>query len=142
MPYLAMMDRLRQFLSTPSSALVVIGYSFGDQHLNDLMIQGSQGIPIFALMYGRLDDHTHAIDLACKRPNLSLIAADGAVVGTKKALWEEFSEEPTSNLPRGTIEWTKQSSSNDCWKALFGLGDFVRFGSFLQDISGTRDIGR
>lgn len=145
MPYLAMMDRLRKFLSTPSSALIIVGYSFGDQHLNDVIVQGLQGTPsaaVFALMYGDIGNHSNAVSLARERGNLSLIAENAAVIGTKESPWGEFQEKPDSNLPSGTVEWAKGPDEKDPWRAIFKLGDFRCFGAFLQDISGMKDSGR
>lgn len=145
MPYLAMMDRLRKFLSTPSSALIVVGYSFGDQHLNDVIVQGLRGTPsaaVFALMYGHLGDHSNAVSLAIECGNLSIIGENGVVIGTKESSWGESQEKPDSNLPGGTVEWVKGPDEKDPWRANFKLGDFICFGDFLQDISGMKDSGR
>lgn len=145
MPYLAMMDRLRRFLSTPSSALIIGGYSFGDQHLNDVIIQGLQGTSssaVFALMYGPLSQYSSAVSIAKERGNLSLIAKNGAVIGTKESPWRESEEKPESNLPEGAVEWAKGADEKDTWKATFRLGDFLCFGAFLQDISGIKELGR
>jgi hypothetical protein len=144
MPYLAMMDRLRKFLGTPSSALIIVGYSFGDQHLNELIVQGLQGSPTtiaFALMYKKLSTYSTAIKLAKENGNLSVIAEDGCVVGTKKTLWKDTDDQPDSNLPKGTIEWRQESNGDDKWKASFKLGDFKSFGEFLLDISGKKESG-
>jgi hypothetical protein len=145
MPYIAMMDRLRRFLSTPSSALIIVGYSFRDQHLNDVIVQGLQGTPsavVFALMCDPLSNCPTAISLAKERANLCLIAKDGAVIRTKETLWGEAEEQPDLTLPGGAVEWTKGPGANDSWKATFNLGDFRIFGSFLQDISGIKDTGK
>jgi len=141
MPYLAMMDQLRKFLSTPSSAMIVVGYSFGDQHLNDVIVQSLQGTPstaVFALMYGPLKNYTSAVSLAKERGNLSILAEDGTVTGTRKQIWRELDEQPDSLLPSGAIEWTKGAKEDDPWKASFKLGDFNSFGAFLQDIAGKK----
>ncbi len=144
MPYLAMMDRLKKFLSVSSSALIIIGYSFGDQHLNDVIIQGLQGSPttiVFALMCGSLSDYTNAMMLAKERGNLSVIAKDGAVIGTKEIQWLESEEKPESNLPIGAVEWSKVTPEDTFWKPSVEIGDFKIFGSLLQDISGEKSEG-
>ncbi len=142
MPYLAMMDRLRSFLSIPSSALIIVGYSFSDEHINDVLIQtlrGSSSSAIFALMYGELENNSYVVALAKGCGNFSVIAKNGAVIGTKEALWKEVKEQPDSNLPVRAVEWTKDDVS-DSWKASFKLGDFLCLGAFLQEISGTKDL--
>jgi hypothetical protein len=139
MPYLAMMDRLKKFLSTSSGALIVVGYSFRDQHLNDVIIQSLQGTPsaaVFALMHGPLSNYSIAVQLAKERGNLSILATNGAVTGTKEHIWNEREEEPDTMLSGGAVEWKKGPKEEDSWQAYFKLGDFVSFGAFLQDISG------
>jgi hypothetical protein len=145
MPYLALMDRLRRFISTPSSTLITVGYSFADQHINDVIIQSAQGTPTaatFALMYGELNQYRSAINIAKRLSNLSLIAQNGAVIGTKEALWIESNEKPDSNLPSGVLEWTHGAEDSKTWKASVSLGDFRCFGGFLQNISGMRGAWR
>jgi len=141
MPYLAMMDQLRKYLSTPSSVMIIIGYSFGDQHLNDVIIQSLQGSPstaVFALMYGPLKEYLNAVTLAKGRGNLCILAKDGTVTGTREEKWREADEQPDSFLPSGIIEWKKGTKKDDPWKASLKLGDFNKFGVFLQDITGKK----
>lgn len=141
MPYLAMMDQLKKFLSTPPSVMIIVGYSFGDQHLNDVIIQGLQGTPstaVFALMYMPLKKYPNAAIFAKTRGNFSILAKDGTITGTREQMWRELDEQPDSFLPSGTIEWEKGAKKGDLWKAILKLGDFNKFGSFLQDITGKK----
>jgi len=143
MPYLAMMDRLRKFLHTPSSVLIIVGYSFNDQHLNDLIRQGLQGTSssaAFALLYDALGQYPTGEALSIERSNLSLIAKDGAIFGTKKHSWVRVTEIPDSNLPEGTIRWTRGNGETHPWCSTFHLGDFSYFGKFLQQISGIKEF--
>lgn len=81
MPFLAMTDRLRGFLSKPSATLVTCGYSFRDEHLNECMIEALSGNPravVFGLVFGTLADHSEAAALARSTTNLNLLAKDGA----------------------------------------------------------------
>ena len=41
MPYLAMVDRLRAFLKQPTSTLILCGYSFRDEHVNEVYRDGN-----------------------------------------------------------------------------------------------------
>jgi hypothetical protein len=45
MPYLAMMDRLKDFLLNNSSLLFMSGYSFGDEHINDIICRSLETNP-------------------------------------------------------------------------------------------------
>ena len=53
MPYLAMLDRLRDFLARGQGVLVTCGYSFADQHLNEVILHGLRSNPtaICSLIY-------------------------------------------------------------------------------------------
>ena len=54
LPFIAYMDRLRRFLIGGEVLFVVLGYSFGDQHINDVLIQSLRANPrlaISAFMY-------------------------------------------------------------------------------------------
>jgi len=139
MPYLAMIDRLRSFLKRPSSALVICGYSFRDDHLNANLVQGVQGNPtavIFALLYGKLASYGAAVKLATSRANFSLLAEDGAVIGTKHASWMSKEGEEIGS-PSPAVEWVaKDSAAADIRQARFTLGDFARFGYFVGELIG------
>ncbi len=139
MPYLAMIDRLRAFLKRPSAVLVVCGYSFRDDHLNAILVQGLQGnatAQVFALLHGKCANYGTAVRLASTRANLSLLAEDGAVVGTKQAPWIGKDGEETSSP--SIAEWVaKAPGEGELRQARFRLGDFARFGSFLGELIGA-----
>ena len=83
MPYLAMLDRLRNFLLSGQAVLVTCGYSFSDRHLNDVILQGLTANPsaiCFALLFGDRAKYPVAVAAARTRANLSLLAVDGAVL--------------------------------------------------------------
>jgi hypothetical protein len=44
-PYLAMMDRLKAFLKKPGAILVSCGFSYRDQHINEIIDQSLRGNP-------------------------------------------------------------------------------------------------
>lgn len=145
MPYLAMIDRLRAFLKKPYSVLIVCGYSFGDQHLNDVFFQGLQGNPtaaVFALQFGAISQYAFAIKESMKRANLSLLAEDEAIIGTKRAQWmsKDNASGNGNNDYSDYVEWDQQPES-DQKKMHFNLGDFNLLGKFLQDLTGIREKG-
>jgi hypothetical protein len=118
MPYLAMIDQLRGFLRKRRATIVICGYSFGDEHLEDVLLQELEGNPTaaaFALMHGALGDYATAVSLAERRPNLSLIAQDAAVIGTQRGDW---------------------APGNDGAPVSITIGDFNRLGDLLAEMSG------
>ena len=141
LPYLAMIDRLRAFLKQPTAALVVCGYSFRDEHINEVIIQGLQSTQtaiVFGLLYGKLSDYPAAVTLAAARANLSLLALDGAVVSTREARWPEKNKEAVSEVGAG-VRWRPSDPANDTGSRIaeFTLGDFDVLGQFLRDLAGA-----
>lgn len=139
MPYLAMLDRLRAFFQgNDAPRLVVCGYSFLDDHLNEVLLDGLRGnrnAQCFALMYSSLDNHPRVVNYAQRQSNLTVLAWDGAVVGTRlggyragtaggqeHAPWL-FEEVPSEGDPK------KDSPRSR-------LGDFHYFGLFLEQLCG------
>jgi hypothetical protein len=141
MPYLAMIDRLRAFLKQPSAALVLCGYSFRDDHINEIIVQGLQGnqtAAAFALLYSNLEPYPKAINLSLERPNLTLLAKDAAVIGSCLATWAEKDAESIPTIDYPWIKWVpsnQKENKNNC-SAEFNLGDFVVFGAFLRELVG------
>lgn len=133
MPYLAMLDRLREFLGKGQAVLVTCGYSFADQHLNELITTGLRGNPTavcFGLLYGPRASYPEAVGKAKLHPNLTLLARDGAVLGAVERDWH--SEDLSGHPLHGTCVYKKASAAdepeNNCQ---FLLGDFGKLGAFL-----------
>lgn len=140
MPYLAMFDRLRAFLRKPSSVLIVSGYSFRDDHINEVMLQSLQGNStaiIFALLFGKLQDYSHVVKFSTNRANLTVLAEDEAVIGTKRSQWMERQEIGELAHSLG-VEWVVKENpvTKGIKQARFKLGDFARFGNLLEDLIG------
>jgi hypothetical protein len=138
MPYLAMIDRLRAFLRGRAAALIVCGYSFNDEHLNEVITQGLEGNPTaaaFGLLHGELGRYGRARALALRRSNLSLLAEDAAIVGTHEAEWAP-SDAPAQTEPmQGNTEPEKTFT-----RTRFPLGDFAVFGAMLGEMIGERSL--
>jgi hypothetical protein len=146
LPYLAMLDRLKAFLAPgrgrSPSVLVTCGYSFADQHLNELILQSLRGNPssiCYALLYGNKDLPAYAEARACAmtQPNLQVLAGDGAIVSTIEGHWstetqdahplrEFIVQDPTPQEGPSLNGWPVTPESHRLL-----LGDFAHFGRFL-----------
>lgn len=135
MPYLAMLDRLKSFLSRGQAVLVTCGYSFSDDHLNEAILQGLAGNPTavcFALLFGDRKIAPNAVAKARKHSNLRLLATDGAVLGTIEADWH--SDEKKEHALHGVAVQTGEMvfrSHAPAQRCKFLLGDFASLGNFL-----------
>lgn len=118
MPYLAMVDRFRTFLRKPSAFLVTVGYGYGDEHLNEVILQGLRSNPraaAFGLLFKDLSAEPGALAISARTPlNLTLLARDRGIVRSVTGDW----------LPK-TPKGAAASVIND-------LGDFSVFASFLK----------
>ena len=141
LPYLAMIDRLRAFLRRPTATLVLCGYSFRDDHINEVIVQGLQSTQTaiaFALMYDTITESPHAVALARRRSNLSVLARDGAVVSGQKSIWPERDADSSSADHDQWVTWTPVNPANENSRltAELTLGDFAVLGQFLQELVG------
>lgn len=73
-PFISYLDRLRKYLLIKEKVLIILGYSFGDEHINDLIINGlnnNSRLSIFAFTF---DDKTfkRCIDIVGLYPNVSI----------------------------------------------------------------------
>jgi len=147
MPYLAMLDRLKAFFRASGHAqgygppvLVIAGYSFCDDHLNEVLLDGLRGnrsAQCFVLVYTGLANAKAVIDHAIRQPNMTVIAWDGAVVGTRVGSYRmtqsAFSkDEPWLSNDLAPPELTE--SGQLPVRCL--LGDFHYFGLFLEQLCG------
>ncbi len=139
MPYLAMLDRLRAFFhGKDAPRLVVCGYSFLDDHLNEILLDGLRGnrnAQCFALMYSSLDAHPRVVEYASKQGNLTVLASDGAVVGTRAGRFRPGTAGGDEHAP-WLIEESAAGSNPKDRVLRCRLGDFHYFGLFLEQLCG------
>lgn len=138
MPYLAMQDRLGTFLASGQPVLVVIGYSFVDQHLNEIINQRLTANPnaiCVGLLYDPIEKYPEAIANARKITNLTLIAKNGCISGSKKRLWSiaEYSDESPLAFAVKAIK-NEQGTITEIQSL---LGDFSVFGELLLEQVGN-----
>lgn len=169
MPYLALIDRLNKFLRQNSAVLILSGYSFSDDHLNDTILNALRANPtamVIALLFGDLTtitkekdgeetivktiiNYEKALHLAENKSNLSIWTFDEAVIGGFRAKWKPTKPEydPEENI--GNAVKLKQIVIKDdegkdtdekITKYEFHLGDFAVLGDFLQELIGKEQF--
>lgn len=128
-PYSALFERLRQFLLTPDSILLTSGFSFRDAHICAVLDEAlamNANAAVMAFQYMPLASEAPACKLAYDRPNLSVYASDGAVIGGVKGAWRLGDPPKNWEDIRATFwgsRWQGQPST-------FLLGDFALFTRF------------
>lgn len=141
MPYLAMIDRLRAFFQDTHPVLVVCGYSFTDDHLNEVLLDGLRGnrsAHCFALVYSSIKECEIAAWQASKHVNLSVLARDGAVIGTRRGSYKPIDP---STIAAG-VGFDTRPPSKELGETLRDgkclLGDFHHFALFLETQFGVK----
>jgi hypothetical protein len=120
--------------------LIICGYSFLDDHLNEILLDGLRGnrnAQCFALMYSNLENHLRAVQYAEKQANLTVLAKNGAVVGTRVGLYRPGTVNVKDHFP-WLHEENVTTSSGSVNQLRCRLGDFHYFGLFLEQLCGTR----
>ena len=91
-PYMALMDRLSNFLEEPDTVLITCGYSFGDDHINERIMTAlgtNTTAHVIALFYDiKWDDKKKEYLLTESSPLSRLAKSNGklSVFGCKKAI--------------------------------------------------------
>lgn len=142
MPYLAIIDRLRTFFKQPAATLFICGYSFRDDHINEIIVQGLLSAPTaiaFAILHSNIDKYPYATKLAEACPNLSVLARDAAIISGKEAHWVEKDTHSVSSSSSPWIKWTPKDSTKPDGPSTSELllGDFFHFGLFLKELTGA-----
>ena len=163
MPYLALIDRLNKFLRQNSAVLIMSGYSFSDEHLNDTILNALKANPtamVIGLLFGTLTykegtpektivRYEQALKLSENRSNLSIWSYDEAVIGGLRAKWRPAkadyeADDNIANAIKCLIEKTKDEDGNETENSItryeFQLGDFSILGDFLQELIGKEQF--
>lgn len=137
MPFLALSDQLSRFLKQPSAALIMSGYSFNDEHINDTIVNALKSNPtaiVIALLFGKMSNkkseinYAKGVEIALTRHNISFWTDDEAIIGTNKGKWSK---------PYGDIdEELKHFIIQEDDTSLIKMGDFKIFANFLSSLIG------
>jgi hypothetical protein len=135
MPYLAMIDRMRFFLRQPSAVIIISGYSFRDEHVNEIFLQGVQGnatAVIFALQHGDLASYPAAVTLAEASQNFNVLCNREAIIGGDRAPWRLRQSGMQPEARFSTFWESDAGAAEELVSGQFLLGDFSSLGTFLE----------
>lgn len=132
LPFLLYQDRLRKFLTQGETLLLINGYSFGDDHINEIIFQSlraNKRLAVTALMYGNIVDvngkkqrelDQTILSYGLDYPNLTILGPDKACIGGNISAWEFEGR------------FTSEDSYWDEEQKTFQLGDFLVFTNYLK----------
>lgn len=137
MPYLALIDQLNRFIREKSSLLILSGYSFNDEHLNDTIINALKANPsamVLGFMFDtyfvkdEIERYKNAYKLAKDRHNLNIWTFDKAIIGTNLGDWKAQKSSDDNDIKQFI---TPEDGS-------VKLGDFAIFADFLKMLIGNK----
>lgn len=137
LPFVLLHDRLRRLTASGESLLVVIGYSFGDEHINDIIfgnLRANNRLAATVFLYGSIftsEVQSKLINPSQGIRNLTIYGPDGASVGAVVRKWAAPSKPPV-----GTASWPFWDQA----KSEFSLGNFLNIPTFLQEFIGARPL--
>jgi hypothetical protein len=140
-PYQSLIDRLGKVLSHNGAILVTCGFSFGDQHINEIIFNVLDANPlshVIALMYESINENDQIVKAAL-RPNFMVIARNGGVCQGRWGEWKlcEPIDTRTYNFmdvlfdSDAVLEKEEQSLTGE-----MRIGDFNRFCKALAEMGG------
>jgi hypothetical protein len=143
-PYVAILEHLRHVLDRDTETLLVTaGYSFGDEHINEVIfdaLDARDRTHLAALQFKELGDEHDLIKTAKRRHNVIVYGPETAVVRGRRAEWrlnEEVSDRTKHLLD---IPFDSDAEPDKDKVSLTGhmrLGDFVVLTQFLDSIAGN-----
>lgn len=135
LPFVAYQDRLSRVLGSGEVLLVVLGFSFGDDHLNDIIFRAlrhNNRLAVTALRYAPMENADDILlSKAAELRNLTVYGPDGAIVGGLRGTWGK----PSKEAPKDRSSWDFWDSD----KNRFTLGDFQSFAQYLRSFVGVRN---
>jgi hypothetical protein len=87
-PFVVLQDRFRRALHEPETLVLISGYSFSDDHLNDIIFDAALHCPRSEFQVFCYSDIPKALaDKALSTPNLQVVNGDEAIIGGVRAGW-------------------------------------------------------
>lgn len=148
-PYVSFMDRLSRFVRTEDTVLFISGYSFGDQHINDNILNAlakSKTSSAIAFVFDNFEEDSDIAKLAKEERRLSVYGKRNAVIGGRFGKWAlksmpadeddihistYFDQDAVPPIGENGIEGSLPS----VFEGDFKLVDFSKLVQFLSDLN-------
>lgn len=136
-PYSAFTDRLSRFLEQDDALLIVAGFSFGDEHINNLIFGALENRPrthVYALQFGDMTADCDLVKRAIQRPNMIVINPKTGIIGGRQALWAPVE---CPSFMNAVFELKEEAAAGgDAVKSgQMKIGDFACFSDFLESMT-------
>lgn len=138
-PYASFTDRLTRFLEQDDALLIVAGFSFGDEHINNLIFGALENRPrthVYALQFDELAEDSILIKRAYQRSNLIVVGPKTGVIGGRRGKW---APSETPSFMDGVFELKDvagvAAGASATKLGQMKIGDFACFCHFLESMA-------
>ena len=142
-PYAAFADRFARFLDHDGALLVVCGFGFGDEHINNVIFEALESRPrthVYALQFDEQNEDTDLVQRSYQRHNMVVIGPETGIIGGKRGRWDisgdvsVFSDVLEVKKPKQDPEGGSKPASTNGNSCAVRIGDFNQFCSFLASM--------
>jgi hypothetical protein len=132
-PFIAYFDRMRDYLLGGELLFVFTGYSFSDQHINEIVLNCMrQNNRLFVIVFFYKDADVESLYKSCSPYlNLHVFGPTKAIINGELGRWH-FNKEAVKPNEVTTTYWNEEKSQ-------LKLGDFNMLVNFLVASSGRQD---
>ena len=142
-PYVAFTDRLARFLEQDDALLIVAGFSFGDEHINNLIFAALENVPrthVYALQFDELSDDSDLIMRAYQGTNMIVVGPQTGIIGGQRGVWVSVERPPSMEValelredaPDGVDDGAEIADEKP---VRMKIGDFGSFCDFLESMT-------
>ncbi len=130
-PFIAYFDRLKNYLLQGELLFIFSGYSFSDQHINEIIFNGHRQNPrLYSIVLCFSDEQVDSmVDYAMSYLNLCVMGPKKMIINGKLFDWKY--DESVGDTNNSELYWDKPSEK-------FTLGDYKKLVDFLIANSGRR----
>jgi hypothetical protein len=134
-PYRSLLDRLGRVLAREDSLLFACGFSFGDQHINAIVLDALERRPrthLVILAFGDIDPNMQLAKWAINRANVMVVGPNAGVISGRFGEWTVTgTPDPQLTLATGGLVVPDPANAG---KVRVRAGDFNAFCSFLASM--------
>jgi hypothetical protein len=147
-PYVSFLDRLNRFIKTDDTVLFICGYAFGDEHINDTILNAlskSRTSAAIVFLYDDFEENSEIAQLAINEPRMSIYGLRKAVIGGKYGCWQLKSQPAQEDdIQIGSYflqdapvpkEEKGMGDEENSMQGNFKLVDFSELVSFLSELN-------
>ncbi len=132
-PFISYFDRMKTFLSKGELLFIISGYSFSDQHINEVIFSSLRNNNrLFVIVFAHRDDTiTKLYDYSYSYLNITAFGPKKGIINGEMVEWK-FTENDLKPTEQGDYFWDKTNNK-------LTIGDFNKLVEFIINNSGKKD---